>query len=81
MISLDSLHDSGENEVLFLEIESRVPDLRYDNLVGPVGPNVVSRPQTPMPRNFRDFMILLDSSQDFVENEVLFFKIEARFLD
>ena len=55
----------------------------YDtiHLVGPVGPNVVSRPQTPMPRNFRDFMILLDSSQDFVENEVLFFKIEARFLD
>ena len=39
------------------------------------------RPQTPRSRNFLDNMILLNSSQDSWENEVLFVKIEARVLD
>ena len=45
------------------------------------GTNAVSRPQTPRSNFFRDFMILLDSSHDSWENEVLFVKIAARVLD
>ena len=51
------------------------------HLLGPSGPNVVSRSQIPMSRNFLDFMILLNSFHDFWENEVLFVKIGARVLD
>ena len=44
-------------------------------------PNVVSRTQTPRSRNFWDFIILLDSSHDSWENQVLFVKIRTRVLD
>ena len=49
-------------------------------LVGPSGPNVVFRPRPQDPSIFWDFMILLDSSHNSWENEVLFLKIEARVL-
>ena len=54
---------------------------RLIGLLGPSGPNIVSRHQTPRLRNFLDFMILLDSSNDSGENEVLFVKIGARVPD
>ena len=47
MILLDSYYDSGENEVLFMKIGVRVPDLRLDILLGPSCPKLVFRPQTP----------------------------------
>ena len=50
-------------------------------LLGPIGPNVGSRPQTPRSRNFLDFIILLDSCHNSGEHEVLFLKIEASVLD
>ena len=55
----------------------------YDSirLLGPSGPSVVSRSQTPKSRNFGDAMILVDSSYDSGKNEVLFVKIGAMVLD
>ena len=47
MILLDSSYDFGEHEVLFVKIVARVPDIWLDSLLGPSGPNIVSRPQTP----------------------------------
>ena len=44
-------------------------------------PIIVSRPQTPRSRIFWDFIIVLDSSHDFWENEVLFVKSGAMVLD
>ena len=35
------------------------------HLLGPSGPNVVSRSQMPRSRNFLEFMILLNSFHDF----------------
>ena len=52
---MDPSHDSWENEVLFVKIESRVLDLLLDTSSGPSGPNVSSRPQTPRSRNFLRF--------------------------
>ena len=46
MIYLDSSHNSGENEVLFVKIGARVLDLWLDMSSGPKWPNVVSMPQT-----------------------------------
>ena len=50
-------------------------------LLSPSGTNVVSWPQTPRSNFFWDFMILLDSSHDSRENEVLFVKVIAIVLD
>ena len=47
MILLD-LSDPGKNEVLFVKIGTRVLDILLRCLLGPSGPNVVSRPQTLM---------------------------------
>ena len=54
---MDSSYDSGENEVLFVKIGVRVQDLWLDlmRLLGPSGPNVVSRHQTPRSRIFLRF--------------------------
>ena len=50
-------------------------------LSGPSGPNLVSRHLTLGPGIFWDFIVLLDQSYDFGENEILFVKIGARVLD
>ena len=50
-------------------------------LLGPSGPNVVSRPQIPKSGNFWDIMILMDSFYDSGKNEVLFVKIGAMVLN
>ena len=74
--------NSWENEVPFVKIwigSGLMAWLRQ--LVGPSDPNVVSRPQTPRPIIFLRFNILLDSSQDSWENEVLILKIEASVPD
>ena len=55
MILLDSSHDSWENEVLFMKTGARVVDLDWIRLLGPSGPNVVSRSQTPKSRPFLRF--------------------------
>ena len=57
--------------------KSELGILNYDliRLLGPSGPNVVSRPETLRSMNFLDFIILLESSYDSGENEVLFVKI------
>ena len=51
------------------------------HILDPIDPNVVSRPQTQTQNIFSDFIILLDSSHDSWENEVLFLKIEDGVLD
>ena len=81
MILLDFSHDSWKNEVLFVKIGVRIPDLCWIHLLGPSGPNLVSRPQDPRARHFLRFNILLDSSHDSWENEVLLVKIGDRVLD
>ena len=55
----------------------------YDliRFLGPIGTNVVSKPQTPRSKSFLNFIILLDLSLDSGENETLFVKIGARVLD
>ena len=50
-------------------------------LLGPSGPNVVSRLQVLRSRHFFKFHDLLDLSRDSRENEVLFVKVEARALE
>ena len=42
MILLDSSYGFEENKVLFVKIGARFPDIC---LLGPIGPNVVSRPE------------------------------------
>ena len=81
MIILDSSCNSGENEALFVKIRARDLELWLDTSFGPSGPNVVSKPETLRSMNFLDFIILLESSYDSGENEVLFAKIWARNLD
>ena len=51
------------------------------SLLGPIGPNIVSRSQNPRSRIFWDNIILLHSSRDSWESEVLFEKIGARVLE
>ena len=80
-ILLDSSQDSWENEDLILEIGASVPDLWLGSLLGQSRRGAVSRVQTPTSINFLRFMIVLNSSHDFWENEVLFVKIGARLLD
>ena len=65
-----------------MKIEARVQDLWLDMSFGPKWPkaNVVSKPQTLKPKTFLRQKVLLDSSYDSVENEVLFVKIWARVL-
>ena len=53
----------------------------FVSLLIPIGTNVVSWPQAPRSRLFKDFMILLASSHYFCENDVLFPNIGARVLD
>ena len=58
-----------------MKIGARVLDLYgWMLLLGPSGPNEVSRSQTPRSRIFLRF-------HDFRENEVLLLKSEARVLD
>ena len=82
MILMNSYHDSWENEVLFVKIAARVLDVWLDTFSGPKWPKCsfwVLKPQGQ--EFFWDFMILLDSSHDSWENEILFVKNAARVLD
>ena len=82
MILLDSYHDSWENEVMFVKIAARVLDLWLDTFSGPKWPKFSFWVLNSDVKNFFwDFMILLDSSRDSWENEVLFVKTVVFFLD
>ena len=81
MILLDSSYDSWENEVLFLKIEAKVVDLWFDVFWAQVIQMYFLGPRPQRQEIFWDFIILLDSSYDSWENQVLFVKIGARVLD
>ena len=82
MILLDLHHDSWENEVMFVKIAARVLDLWLDTFSGPKWPKFSFWVLNSDVKNFFwDFMILLDSSRDSWENEVLFVKTVVFFLD
>ena len=70
-----------EKEVSFCKLESGFQTYGLIHLLGPSGPNIVSRPRSQGQDIFWDFMTLLDLSHDFWENVVLFVKIGARVLD
>ena len=55
IVLFDSTYDSGENEVLFMKIGTRVLDLWLDISSGPRCLNAVSRPQTLRSWNFLRF--------------------------
>ena len=59
MILLDSSHDSSENEVCFWKLELGIWTYGLTRLFGPIGPIVVSRPQTPRSRKFLWFHDLI----------------------
>ena len=63
------------------KLESGFWTYGWMRLLGPSGPNVVSRLQVLRSRHFFKFHDLLDLSRDSRENEVLFVKVEARALD
>ena len=80
MILLDLHHDSWENEVMFVKIAARVLDLWLDTFSGPKWPKFSFWVLNSDVKNFFwDFMILLDSSRDSWENEVLFVKTVVFF--
>ena len=69
-ISLDLSYDLGENEVLFVKIVARVLDLRLDLSFGVKWPKCnLQAPDPKVKAIFQTFMILLDSSYGFGENE------------
>ena len=63
------------------KLESGFRTYGWIHLQGPSGPNLVSRPQAPRARHFWVFNILMDSSHDSWENEVLLVKIRDRVPD
>ena len=68
MILLDSSHNSWKNEVLLVKIWAKVLDLWLDILLGPSGPNVVSRSQAPRLKFFLRFYDFIGFISWFLRN-------------
>ena len=79
MILLDSYHVSWENESCLWKLEPGFWLCGWICLLGPSGPNVVSRPQAQGQEIFWDFMILLDSLHVSWEIESFLWKLEPGF--
>ena len=81
MILLDLSYHSEEYELLFVKIGARVPDLAWYIFMAQVTKMLLLGPRLEVYQFFWNFMILLDSSYDSGEYEILFLKIGARCPD
>ena len=76
------IENSWKIEVLFVKIGVRVLDLWLDTSSWPKWPKCSFYAPEPQDQEFFwDFIIVLDSSRDSWENEVLFVKIGTRDMD
>ena len=79
LIFLYSYYDSGENEVLFCELE---PGFQTYGLLRPLGlscPKPGFRPHTPNVASLKSKKFFMSSSITFCMNQVLIFKIWVNF--
>ena len=81
IILLDSSHDSWGNDGLFVKIAAIVLDVWLHTSSGSRPRCSFCIPEPKVKNVFWDFMILVDSSHDFWENDTLFEKIAAMVLD
>ena len=77
MILLDSYYDSEENEVLFVKIRARFPDLI--SLLGPSFPKSVFRSQTLDVTAFRSKSFFMSNSIIFCMKHAFIFKFWVIF--
>ena len=82
IILLDLSHESGENKNLFLKIGARVLELWLDMIFWvKLAQMQFLGPRLQGLEIFWEFIILLNSSHESWENEILFAKIGAKVLD
>ena len=79
IILLDSSHDSWGNDGLFVKIAAIVLDVWLHTSSGSRPRCSFCIPEPKVKNVFWDFMILVDSSHDFWENDTLFEKIALWF--